>query len=162
MPHIVFKKCCLDPILRPWLEASQFPFLSSQLSLHPQSLPSGSHTPDHPTATLIAQGQVVGELLCLRAWWNYSNHSILSLLALPCLFFPSEATIYYYSIILRDLPKVPTSLSHDPPWCFPEWPCMACCVLDRELWVQQHFKIISNFSVLVCVWPHPTLPQVLW
>lgn len=53
-PHNrVLRKCSLDPALRPWLVASQFPFPSSQLSLHPQPL---SHTLGHYPPTLIAPG----------------------------------------------------------------------------------------------------------
>ena len=57
MDSYSFYKCFLDLVLRLWLEASQFPFMSSQLNPHPQPPPlSGSHTLGDKALALITQG----------------------------------------------------------------------------------------------------------
>ena len=58
----------LDPVLRTWLEASQFPFVGWQLSPHPTTSPSRpSHSgppstcPNHPRAGFQATSCCVPE-----------------------------------------------------------------------------------------------------
>lgn len=46
--------CCFDPLWRSWLEAAQFPFLSSRCSQAPSVW--GSYIPGHYITTLITPG----------------------------------------------------------------------------------------------------------
>lgn len=63
-------KCYLDPVLRPWLEAGQSPFLEQLISPH-QFLPYGALTlQDHCALALIALGPGTSQLGTVPRCWS--------------------------------------------------------------------------------------------
>lgn len=92
----IFLKCCFDPVLRLWLDTSQFSFLVSWLNPYSNHQPYWYLTFWVNPFILIAQGPGTrhgGQSLWPRTYWNYPNKQILSLLNLLHPFLLTETTI---------------------------------------------------------------------
>ena len=95
-------QCCLHTVLRAWLEASQFPFLSGWLNPHPNHFSIRfSHSRPQYATNLISPGPGTKQLGIAAPisriqvkLYSYANQSILSLFfALPCPFLPIQTTV---------------------------------------------------------------------
>lgn len=138
------------------MEASQYPFLSSQLNPNPQPSPlSTSYIAGLYKPTLLIPGSGNRQPLMAHKPQNllgFSNERTLNTLAPHRSSLPAETTIKV--LLHSSLPSLCLLINPDDPPRGPSWHCVFS---PREL-----CKTPCGFSLFICVWAYHTLAKVIW
>lgn len=140
LPIMPFFKCCLNPVLRPWL-TSQTPFLTSQLSPNSHSsywapLPRLWATVcDHLRARHLDRAPMSKSS-------DYSDRPVLTSATCLTCSCPRKPQSWGTSTVLLHLPLPRAPLGAAPEWPCPGWLCFLQGSGDNTV-----VKILSGFSV---------------